>query len=81
MATDYDFWDFDEPDFSLPDDTAPAGSKLALLDGEQAWLDTYLARLDEQFPDLVQEVTVYGPRARRPAASPMPSPLDHHQLW
>ena len=64
MATDYDFWDFDEPDYSLPDDTAPAGSKLALLDGEQAWLDTYLARLDEQFPDLVEEVTVYGPRAR-----------------
>ena len=64
MTSDYDFWDFDESEYPFTDDLAPAGSKLALPDDERAWLDAYLARLDEQFPDLVQEITVYGPRAR-----------------
>ncbi|MDE2788343.1 MAG: hypothetical protein OXL37_17020 [Chloroflexota bacterium] len=64
MTGDYDFWDFDESEYPFTDDSAPASSKLALLDGERAWLDAYRARLDEQFPDLVEEVTVYGPRAR-----------------
>ena len=64
MTGDYDFWDFDEFEYPFTDDPAPAGATLALLDGERAWLDTCLARLDEQFPDLVEEVTVYGPRAR-----------------
>lgn len=64
MTGDYDFGDFDESEYPFTDDLAPAGSKLALLDDEQAWLDTYRARLDEQFPDLVEEVAVYGPRAR-----------------
>lgn len=64
MTGDYDLWDFDESEYPFTDDLTPAGSKLALLDDERAWLNTYLARLDEQFPDLVEEVTVYGPRAR-----------------
>ena len=64
MTGDYEFWDFDESEYPFADDLAPAGAKLALLDDEQAWLDAYRARLDEQFPDLVEEVTVYGPRAR-----------------
>lgn len=64
MPGDYDSWDLDESEYPFTDDPAPADAKLALLDGERAWLETYLARLDEQFPDLVQEVTVFGPRAR-----------------
>lgn len=64
MTGDYDSWDFDESEYPFTGDLESAGSKLALLDGERAWLDTYLARLDERFPHLVEEVTVYGPRAR-----------------
>ena len=63
MTGDYGFWDFDEAEYPCTDDLTPAGPKLALLDDEQTWLDTYRARLDEQFPDLVQEIMVYGPRA------------------
>ena len=64
MTGDYDFWDFDEFDHLFANEPAASGPELALPNDEQAWLDTYRARLDEQFPDLVQEVTVYGPRAR-----------------
>ena len=64
VTGDYDLWDFDESEYQFTDHQGPAGRTLALLDAERAWLDTYRARLNEQFPDLVQEVTVYGPRAR-----------------
>lgn len=37
---------------------------MALRDNERAWLDAYQKRLAEEFPNLVQEVLVYGPRSR-----------------
>ena len=63
MNSRADFWDIDD-EWPMQDDNAQAGSKLALLKNEQAWLDAYRARLDEEFPGLVQEITVFGPRAR-----------------
>lgn len=57
------FWDIDD-EWPMQDDSSRAGSKLALLKNEQAWLDAYRARLNKEFPGLVQEITVYGPRAR-----------------
>ncbi len=63
MNSRSDFWDIDD-EWAMQDDDSQTGSKLALLKNEQAWLDTYRARLDEEFPGLVQEITVYGPRAR-----------------
>ena len=58
-----DFWDNND-EWPMPDGSSQAGAKLALLKNEQAWLDAYRARLDEKFPGLVQEIAVYGPRAR-----------------
>ena len=63
MTGSFDYWDIDD-EFPMDAGTPRNGAKLALLENEQAWLDTYRARLDEQFPGLVEEVTVYGPRAR-----------------
>ncbi len=70
MTGSFDHWDIDD-EFSMDEGAPRNGIKLALLENEKAWLDTYRARLNEEFSDLVQEVTVYGPRARgdlRPSA-------------
>ena len=72
MIGSFDYWDIDDGEFPMDEGETQNGAKLALLENEQAWLDTYRARLNEEFADLVQEVTVYGPRARgdlRPGAS------------
>ena len=63
MTGSFDYWDIDD-EFPMDAGTPRNGAKLALLENEQVWLDTYRARLDEKFSDLVEEVTVYGPRAR-----------------
>ena len=71
MTGSFDYWDIDD-EFPMDADIPRNGAKLALLENEQAWLDAYRVRLDEKFSDLVEEVTVYGPRARgdlRPGAS------------
>lgn len=68
----FGYWDIDDGEFPMDAGKPRSDAKLALLENEQAWLDTYRARLDEEFSDLVQEVTVYGPRARgdlRPGTS------------
>lgn len=63
MTASFDYWDADDDEFPMDAGTPRNGAKLALLENEQAWLDTYRARLDEQFPGLVEEVTDCGPRA------------------
>ena len=64
MTGSFDYWDIDYDEFPTPEGKPQNVPKLALLESEQAWLDTYRAHLDEQFPGMVEEVTVYGPRAR-----------------
>ena len=68
MNTRSDFRDIDDWDIDaerpMQNDNSQSDSKLALLKNEQEWLDAYRARLDEKFPGLVQEIAVYGPRAR-----------------
>lgn len=63
MTGSLDYWDIDD-EFPMDADIPRNGAKLALLENEQAWLDAYRARMDEKFSNLVEEVTVYGPRAR-----------------
>lgn len=64
MTSGFDYWDIDDDEIPRNADIPWNGSKLALLENERAWLDTYRERLDEKFPDLVQDVLVYGPRSR-----------------
>ena len=37
---------------------------LKLTPEEQQWLDTYRKILDEQFPDLVEDIIIFGSKAR-----------------
>ena len=37
---------------------------LNLASQEQAWLDSYRQALDDSFPDLVEQIVIYGSKAR-----------------
>jgi predicted nucleotidyltransferase len=37
---------------------------MKLTDDEQAWLDAYRKALAEEFPDLVEEILIFGSKAR-----------------
>lgn len=47
----------------IPEDDEWPSSTLALTEVEAAWLEAYCIQLQEQFPDCVEQIIVYGPRA------------------
>ena len=47
----------------IPEDHEWPSSTLALTEVERAWLEAYCIQLQEHFPDCVEQVIVYGPRA------------------
>ena len=47
----------------IPEDYEWPSSTLALTEVERAWLEAYCIQLQEHFPDCVEQVIVYGPRA------------------
>lgn len=64
MPTSFDFEDTEDWAFLDSDEVGNLEPSLRLRDNERSWLDTYRKRLDEEFPELVAEALVYGPRAR-----------------
>ena len=47
----------------IPEDIEWPSSMLVLTEVERAWLEAYCIQLQEHFPDCVEQVIVYGPRA------------------
>lgn len=64
MPTSFDFEDTEDWAFLDSDEVGNLEPSLRLRDNERSWLDTYRKRLDEEFPELVAEALVYGPRSR-----------------
>lgn len=64
MVAGFDFEDNEDWDFPDTGEVGKIEPKLALRDNEQSWLDAYRRRLSNEFPGLVQQIIVYGPRSR-----------------
>ena len=64
MPTSFDFEDIEDWEFFDSEEAANIEPSLRLRDNERAWLDAYRKRLDKEFPGLVVDALVYGPRSR-----------------
>jgi len=64
MSTSFDFDDHEDWEFFYSDEAGNVAPNLKLQDTERGWLDAYRKRLYEEFPGLVVDVMVYGPRSR-----------------
>lgn len=64
MPASFDFEDIEDWEFFDSDEAGNIEPSLRLRDNERAWLDAYRKRLDKEFPGLVVDAMVYGPRSR-----------------
>ena len=64
MSASFDFDHIEDWDVPASNGARNIEPNLSLRDNERDWLDAYRKRLDAEFPGLVTELLVYGPRAR-----------------